>query len=172
MSASGPYLMDASVFIEAKNRYYAFSICPGFWDSLIGRYETGDVFSIDKIKQELLQGNEKEDLVQWVVNDVPDAFFLSAHDKAISDCYGNIMLWVQRNPQFLDYAKAKFATEADGWLIAYAKIHGYVVITGEQYKPEARNCVPLPNVCKAFDVECCDVYRMLSNLSVQFEWKR
>ena len=28
-------LMDADVFISAKNRYYAFDICPGFWDSLV-----------------------------------------------------------------------------------------------------------------------------------------
>ena len=26
------YLLDSNVFIEAKNRYYAFDICPGFWE--------------------------------------------------------------------------------------------------------------------------------------------
>ncbi len=33
------YLLDANVFIEAKNLYYAFDICPGFWtwmDSVVG----------------------------------------------------------------------------------------------------------------------------------------
>lgn len=25
------YLIDANVLIEAKNRYYAFDIAPGFW---------------------------------------------------------------------------------------------------------------------------------------------
>lgn len=25
------FLLDANVFIEAKNRYYGFDICPGFW---------------------------------------------------------------------------------------------------------------------------------------------
>ncbi|PMD04330.1 DUF4411 family protein, partial [Brevibacterium paucivorans] len=25
------YLLDANVLIEAKNRYYAFDIAPGFW---------------------------------------------------------------------------------------------------------------------------------------------
>ncbi|MCG7301294.1 DUF4411 family protein [Brevibacterium ravenspurgense] len=28
------YLLDANVLIEAKNRYYAFDIAPGFWDWL------------------------------------------------------------------------------------------------------------------------------------------
>ncbi len=26
------YLLDANVFIDAKNRYYGFDFCPGFWD--------------------------------------------------------------------------------------------------------------------------------------------
>ncbi|MGO2111565.1 MAG: DUF4411 family protein [Pseudoclavibacter sp.] len=26
------YLVDASVLIEAQNRYYAFDITPGFWN--------------------------------------------------------------------------------------------------------------------------------------------
>jgi len=172
MSASGPYLMDADVFIQAKNQYYAFPICPGFWDSLIGRYETGDVFSIDHIKQELLRGDKEEDLVKWVKKKVPKGFFLTTQEQAVIEHYKNIMLWVQRSVQFSDAAKAKFATEADGWLAAYAKAHDYVVITGEQYRPEVKSRVPLPNVCKAFDVECCEVFRMLTNLRVQFGWKR
>lgn len=28
------YLLDANVFIEAKNRYYGFDLAPGFWDWL------------------------------------------------------------------------------------------------------------------------------------------
>ncbi len=33
------YLFDANVFIEAKNRYYAFDICPGFWEWMDFRKE-------------------------------------------------------------------------------------------------------------------------------------
>ncbi len=28
------YLLDANVFIDAKNRYYGFDIVPAFWDWL------------------------------------------------------------------------------------------------------------------------------------------
>lgn len=28
------YLLDTNVFIEAKNRYYAFDLAPGFWEGL------------------------------------------------------------------------------------------------------------------------------------------
>jgi hypothetical protein len=43
MNATRIYLMDADVFISAKNLYYAFDICPGFWDSLIHLYGAGHV---------------------------------------------------------------------------------------------------------------------------------
>ena len=32
---SNRYLLDANPFIEAKNRYYGFDICPGFWTAII-----------------------------------------------------------------------------------------------------------------------------------------
>lgn len=35
MSTDRPYVLDSDVFVAAKNSYYAFAICPGFWDSLI-----------------------------------------------------------------------------------------------------------------------------------------
>ena len=29
--ADGTYLLDSDVFMAAKNLYYSFDICPGFW---------------------------------------------------------------------------------------------------------------------------------------------
>ena len=53
----------------------------------------------------------------------------------MSAAFADVMLWVQRNGQYFDRAKAKFATEADGWLVAYAMVHGTVVVTNEQPRP-------------------------------------
>ena len=50
------FLMDADVFISAKNGYYAFEICPGFGDSLAHHFGTGNIRSIDKVRNELLAG--------------------------------------------------------------------------------------------------------------------
>ena len=30
------YLLDANVFIAAKNLHYGFDFCPAFWDWLVG----------------------------------------------------------------------------------------------------------------------------------------
>lgn len=129
MNKAPLFLLDSDVFIAAKNAYYAFDICPGFWAALIQAHLAGRVRSIDRIQRELLSGRREEDLVQWVRNSVPSSFFDDSDAEAISSAYTEVMLWVQRNPQYLDRARAKFATEADGWLVAYAMVHGTVIVT-------------------------------------------
>ena len=171
MSTGRPYVLDSDVFIAAKNSYYAFAICPGFWDSLIHHHAMGSVCSIDRVKSELLTGRETEDLVQWVKNKVPSAFFVESGEQAIADTYGQVMLWVQRNPQYFDQARAKFATEDDGWLVAYAMVHGVTVITNEQPRPQSRNRILLPDVCNQFKVNYKDTFAMLHELAVRFELK-
>ncbi len=170
MSAARPYVLDTDVFIAAKNSYYAFAICPGFWASLIHHHGEGNVCSIDRVKGELLAGRKTEDLVQWVKNKLPDSFFLGTDEEAVTSAYAEIMLWVQRNPQYFDYAKAKFASEADGWLVAYAMVHGSIVVTNEQPRPESRNRILLPDVCNQFKVTPKDTFVLLKELSIRFEW--
>ena len=35
MSVSRIFVLDTNTLIEAKNRYYGFDICPGFWFALL-----------------------------------------------------------------------------------------------------------------------------------------
>ena len=36
------YLVDSDVFITAKNLYYSFDICPGFWKSVVHHHREGE----------------------------------------------------------------------------------------------------------------------------------
>ena len=171
MSAGRPYALESDVFIAAKDSYYAFAICPGFWDSLLHHHGAGNVCSIDRVRSELLAGRKTEDLVLWVKGQLPSAFFKDTDEEAVLNAYGAIMLWVQRNPQYFDQAKAKFATEADGWLVAYAMVHGVTVITNEQSRPQSRNRILLPDVCAQFNVIYKDTFAMLHELAVRYEWR-
>lgn len=166
------FLIDADVFISAKNRYYAFDICPGFWNSLIYHSSTGTIRSIDRVKSELLAGSESEDLVQWVKKDLPTEFFLDTNAEDVLAAYKKIMLWVHRHPQYYDSAKAKFATEADGWLVAYATSRAAIVITNEQPRPSSRNRILLPDVCDQFKVTYKDTFHLPRKLGVQLEWTK
>ena len=57
------FLLDSNIFIEAYRRYYAFNLCPGFWDSLIWLHEQNRLLSLDKVKDELTE--EPDDLSDW-----------------------------------------------------------------------------------------------------------
>lgn len=169
MTQTAPFVLDSDVFIAAKNAYYAFEICPGFWKGIVRAHTQGRAGSIDRIRNELLTGRKEEDLVQWVENDLPEAFFDDSNSAEISSAYADVMLWVQRNPQYFDRAKAKFATEADGWLVAYSMVNGTVVVTNEQPRPESRNRVLLPDVCTQFNVTYRDTFFMLRDLTVRLD---
>ena len=47
------YLLDANVFIAAKNLHYGFDFCPAFWDWLDAANRAEKVFSIEKVGDEL-----------------------------------------------------------------------------------------------------------------------
>ena len=127
------------------------------------------MFSVDRVRNELLAGRRTEDLVRWVRDEVPKGFFLPAETDEVTRVYMDIMMWVQRHPAYLDHAKAKFATGADGWLVACARVHGATVVTNEQPAPFSRRDVKLPDVCDEFSVPRDNTFDMLRALKVQFD---
>ena len=170
MADERSFLLDANVFIEAKRRYYAFDICPGFWECLLWHHDGScRVLSIDKVKKELERGGD--DLTKWVASIAPSTCFSSTNDGSVIGQYGHIMAWVQGQGQFYQEAKAGFASGADGWLIAYAKVNGLILVTHETLAPEAQRTVPMPNVCKAFGVAYVNTFDMLRELEAAFSWE-
>ena len=57
------YLLDANVFIQAKNLHYGLDFCPAFWDWLIAQNQTGQVFSIERVGDEIEAGADA--LAAW-----------------------------------------------------------------------------------------------------------
>ena len=57
------YLLDANIFIQAKNLHYGLDFCPAFWDWLDQQHAVGGVFSISHVRYELLAGDD--DLSEW-----------------------------------------------------------------------------------------------------------
>ena len=109
------------MFIEAYRRYYGLDICPGFWDCLIHHCSEHRLLSIDRVREELKQGGGS--LADWA-NQMASGLFTSSREPLVVAEYANVMAWVYGSAQFLGQAKADFASGADGWLVAYAKVHG------------------------------------------------
>ena len=162
------FVLDTNVFIEANRRYYAQSLCPGFWECLKHYCTEGHVLSIDRVRTEILIN--ADDLSDWI-NRTQVELFVSTADPLIVNAFTEMMDWVQRNQQFQHQAKEEFASVADGWLAAYARVHNAVVVTHEALRPDARKRVPLPNVCRQFRVDWQDTFEMLSDLNVRFNWE-
>lgn len=82
------YLLDTNVFIQASNREYGFDVCPGFWDWLIEKNQSGLVASIRKVAEEI---KKDEPLVAWV-KERGNAFFLE-EDDAMMDKLTVVSHW-------------------------------------------------------------------------------
>jgi hypothetical protein len=57
------YLLDANVFIQAKNLHYGFDFCPAFWDWVVAANAAGSVFSVESVEAELAA--IADDLSTW-----------------------------------------------------------------------------------------------------------
>ena len=157
------YVLDANVFMEAARRYYAFDLAPGFWQGLQQYAASGRIKSIDRIKQELDRGND--DLADWADAEFKDAF-ATTNRQGVIDVYAGVMEWVTGRGQYTDAAKDKFASGADGWLVAFAIACHCVIVTQELPAPYARNNVKIPEVCDEFGVDYVDTFAMLRELRV------
>ena len=163
------FLLDANIFIEAHRRYYGLDLCPGFWQALHHFASRGRLLSIDRVNRELEGGGDT--LWHWAKNS-PSELFASSAETEIVEAYSEIMTWVDEHPQFFAEAKSKFASEADGWVAAYARVHGATIVTHERHDPNVKKRVPLGNVCHEFNLSVKDTFEMLRELQVRFGWER
>ena len=166
--SSTRYLIDSSVFIQAHRTYYAFGLCPGFWDSLVWHHSQGSVLSLDKVRDEI--GDEGDALARWAATIIPAAAFASSSDADVISRYAEMPVWANSQAQYTAAARAEFASVADAWLVAYAKAKNLTLVTQEVFAANVKARIPIPNVCKTFDVNYTDSFTMLKNLSVQFNW--
>ncbi|MFI3123258.1 MAG: DUF4411 family protein [Methylococcales bacterium] len=159
------YLLDANIFIQAKNLYYRFEFCQSFWDFLAQAHRADIVFSIEKVKVELKKGHADDPIIEWMNHSLPTTFFLDdVNDANVMTTYRQVMRWITLNTHYTQQAKDEFARfeVADAFLIAVAKTYGHTIITHEKSQPEAKKRVLIPDVAKAFDVETIMIYDFLS----------
>ncbi|MFA6175380.1 MAG: DUF4411 family protein [Phycisphaerae bacterium] len=159
------YILDANIFIEAKRRYYAFDLCPGFWDSLLYHNSKDKLESIDRVKNELSEGDV---LDTWKKE--ASGLFISTDSEPVATAYRNIMQWTQKQERFSDFAKKEFADDPDAWVVAYAKANNAIVVTHEKPAPMSTK-IKIPDVCKQFNVKYTDTFEMLRKLEVVFNWE-
>ncbi|MDX2559346.1 DUF4411 family protein [Streptomyces sp. TX20-6-3] len=150
------YLVDSNVLIEAKNRYYAFDIAPGFWAWLDHAHKNSIACSIDPVRDELIDG--EDELAAWAQG---HRDFFRPIDEATTANFGPLTTWTYSRP-YTAAAVTEFLTNtADFYLVAYARAHQHTLVTHEQSRPDSRKRVLIPDACQALGVVYANPFVML-----------
>jgi hypothetical protein len=156
------YLLDANVFIQAKNLHYGLDFCPAFWDWLIEKNTQGEVFSIEKVGDEIDAGGD--DLAVCAGERGLD-FFVKP-DNAVLPALAQVSTWVM-SQRYDQAAVNTFLQVADYFLVAHAFAHGMTVVTHEVAAPLAKK-IKIPNVCIGLNVKCMTPFEMLRHERARF----
>jgi len=156
------YLLDANVFIQAKNLHYGLDFCPAFWDWLIERNAAGEVFSIERVGDEIAAGGD--DLAVWAANRGTD-FFLKP-DAAILPALGSVSTWAT-GQRYEPAAVSTFLQVADFYLVAHALAHRHTVVTHEVASSSTKR-IKGPDVCISLGTKCMTPFEMLRSERARF----
>ena len=156
------YLLDANVFIQAKNLHYGFDFCPAFWDWIIDQDTKGRVKSIEKIGDELEAG--QDDLATWA-KARGNGFFMKPTQDLLKSM-PTVSAWVKAQ-QYQPAAVNTFFQVADYYLVAHALAHKCTVVTHEIASSGIAK-VKIPNVCIGVNVKCMTPYEMLRHERAKF----
>lgn len=156
------YLLDANVFIQAKNLHYGLDFCPAFWEWLIENNAAGRVFSIDKVADEIAAGGDE--LTEWMKNHGAD--LVRPTDTRVAAQFGKVSTWAM-SQQYEPAAISTFFQVADFYLIAHALADGLVVVTHEVPAPSSRR-IKVPNACIGVGLRFMTPYEMLRTERARF----
>ncbi len=157
------YLLDTNVFIAAKNLHYGFDFCPAFWDWLIREHRAGNIFSIEKVGDEIAA--VQDDLSPWVA--MLDAGFFLKPDAGTLPALSAVAAWVTGHAQYSPAAKHTFLQIADYHLVAQALASHHIVVTHE-LPGNSVHTVKIPSVCLGVGVTYVTPFQMLRRERARF----
>ena len=156
------YLLDANVFIQAKNLHYGLDFCPAFWEWLLDSHVAGHVFSIDKVADEIAAGDDA--LTVWM-HERGNGLFVRT-EASVAAQFGAVSTWAMQQ-QYEPAAISTFLQVADFYLIAHALAGDHVVVTHEVPANSTKR-IKIPNVCVGLNVRFMTPYEMLRRERARF----
>ncbi len=156
------YLLDANVFMSAKNLHYGFDFCPAFWDWLIFEIQQGAVFSVEKVSDELK--GVADELSDWA--EARDQGFFLRPDAAVFPALAEVSAWAQAQ-KYEPAAVSTFLQVADCYLVAQARAGGHTVVTHEKPAASIRK-IKIPDACIGLGIKCMTPFEMLRRERARF----
>lgn len=136
------YSIDTNIFINSWNRDYPPEVVPALWDCFVDLIEVGRMHASVEVLSELKK--KDDEVYKW--------------------CHGKQDLWTPLDrdtvlmtqrilEEFPDFVKTGTGrNQADPFVIALAKVNGYIVVTSE--KGGSRDKPRIPFICDFFKVRC------------------
>ena len=160
-----PYILDTNVLIEAKDTYYKFDVCRGFWDWLTMQNNAGNLYSVTAVHNELKKG--QDELSEWAAARgskffLPTNPFTKAAMLKVSDAVENM--------QYTKHAIDEFFNAADYYVVTEACARQGIVVTREQ-PSDSKNRIKIPNICDELEIGCLDTFEMLYAENARFVLK-
>jgi uncharacterized protein DUF4411 len=156
------YLLDADVFIRAKNLHYGFDFCPAFWEWLVVQNAAQRLFSIEKVGDEV-QAVEDE-LSTWAATRSV-GFFLRP-DPVVFPALATVSAWAG-GQRYEPAAVSTFLQVADYYLVAYALAGNHTVVTHEIPSASTRK-IKIPDACIGLGIKCMTPFEMLRRERARF----
>ncbi len=161
------HLLDANVFITAKNTYYDPALVPAFWSWLEDQARRGTVASTDLVYDELKAGDD--DLAEWVKDHRDSLFRFESSSKAVAAHVASLGKWAKAEG-YKPHAVEEFMDlpRADPFLVGVGAEFGHVVVMLEIPAGSKRKKVKIPDACDHLGVQWENTFEMMRGLGARF----
>lgn len=171
------YLVDANIFIQPHQKFYPFDFAPSYWEFLSTHIKNGDIGLLSLVYDEVLKGGD--DLSDWLKD--LGCNKIDHRAPEIWSIYGQVLTHVQNATSvtgtklYKQSALDEWAKNdiADPWLVATAKAKNYDLVTMEisngSLGTNSAKYAKIPDVARAFHVECGGLFEMMRALGFIFK---
>ncbi len=155
------YLLDAGVFVQARNLHYGFDFCPAFWDWIDAEHSAGRLVSTQKAGDELRAGAG-----YLAACAAARADLFRRPDAAVVGGLRAVSQWAAGGG-YPAAAVGAFLRSAEYFLIAQAQAHQDIVVTHEAPGRSAGR-IAIPDACVGVGVKCVTPFEMLRQERARF----
>lgn len=164
------YLIDTNILIYANKVTNPLDIHPTYWSKMKEILERDDVFSIDKVKDEIYY--YEDNLLNWCKENISNNFWRKS--LRVLNEYAELQNWSQNKGYFetalIDFADAK---NADPFILAHslkASRDGFdlTIVTLEVSSPDSKKIIKLPDVCIDFGLRFINNNEFFREIGVRF----
>ena len=156
------YVLDANVFMSAHRLHYGLDFCPAFWDWLIVQNAARQVFSIEKVEDEIGAGDDA--LAEWAAQ--RGAGFFLRPDASTFPSLAGVSTWAT-GQSYEQSAIATFLQVADYYIVAQALSGRHTIVTHEVPSASTRK-IKIPDACIGLGIKCMTPYEMLRRERARF----